>query len=158
MARGAVGPPLAPGQSGQEVRSRSEGRRDRHAVVGQRVKGLPRKGGWRSYGGSQSLECLNKPEQGGGGSGGLLCRGGRKHPSRPIVVVVKSALIASSAISSQQMKCVEIDVWSSLPIVLGLPPKKSRSTKTGLFGWLDATSKVSTMRNAWRRQHLFAYI
>ena len=47
------------------------------------------------------------------------------------------------------MKCVEVDSWFSLPIVLGLPPKKSRSTKTGLFGRLDFTSKVSKVRNAW---------
>jgi hypothetical protein len=30
--------------------------------------------------------------------------------------------------------------------VLGLPPKKSRSTKTGLFGRFDFTSNVSKVR------------
>src|SRR5246127_3661393 len=64
-------------------------------------------------------------------------------PLRPITVVVKSGLIEVIGISSQQMNSVEVDNWFSLPIALGLPPKKSRSTKTGLFGRLDFTSKVN---------------
>ena len=44
------------------------------------------------------------------------------------------------------MNSVEVDNWFSLPMALGLPPKKSRSTKTGLFGRFDFTSKVNRVR------------
>ena len=67
-------------------------------------------------------------------------------PFLPIVVVVKSVLMSVIGTSSQQMNSVEVDNWFSLPIVLGLPPKKSRSTKTGLFGRFDFTSNVSKVR------------
>jgi hypothetical protein len=52
-------------------------------------------------------------------------------PLRPINVVVKAGLIEVIDTSSQQMNSVEVDNWFSLPIALWLPPKKSRSTKTG---------------------------
>src|SRR5262249_56050772 len=66
---------------------------------------------------------------------------------RAITAGIKWALIRSIAISSQQMNSVAVDSWFSLPMKLPKPPKKSRSTKTGLFGRLDFTSKVSSVRN-----------
>src|SRR6516162_2986811 len=67
-------------------------------------------------------------------------------PLRPMSVVVKAGLIEVIDTSSQQMNSVEVDNWFSLPIALGLPPKKSRSTKTGLFGRFDFTSRVNKVR------------
>ena len=67
-------------------------------------------------------------------------------PFLPMIDVVKSALIAVIGTSSQQMNSVDVDNWFSLPIVLGLPPKKSRSTKVGGFGRFDLTSSVSKVR------------
>src|SRR5215470_3854172 len=67
-------------------------------------------------------------------------------PFLPINAVVKFGSIWVIAISSQQMNSVAVDTWFSLPMTLPKPPKKSRSTKTGLFGRFDFTSKVSRVR------------
>src|SRR5215813_9788901 len=68
-------------------------------------------------------------------------------PFLPITAVVKPGSMRVIDISSQQMNSVEVDNWFSLPMKLPKPPKKSRSTKTGLFGRLDFTSKVSKVRD-----------
>jgi hypothetical protein len=70
-------------------------------------------------------------------------------PFLPITAVVKSVLMAVTGTSSQQLNSVEVDNWFSLPIALGLPPKKSRSTKVGKFGRLDSTSNVRKVRSPW---------
>src|SRR6516165_6536658 len=117
-------------------------RRYRDAAVKQVAKGDSR---------TSLFLGLGKPQQ-GGGSGLIrypedlnLCRRGR-HKQRPINVVVRAGLIEVIGTSSQQMNSVEVDNWFSLPMLLGLPPKKSRSTKTGLFGRFDLTSKVSKVK------------
>src|SRR6516165_8571573 len=68
-------------------------------------------------------------------------------PVRPINTVVKSGLIEVIGTSTQQMNSVVVDNWFSLPMLLGLPPKKSRSTKTGLLGRLDFTSSVNKVKS-----------
>ena len=68
-------------------------------------------------------------------------------PFLPITVVTKLGSMSVRYISSQQMNSVLVDNWFSLPMKLPKPPKKSRSTKTGLFGRLDYTSKVSKVRD-----------
>ena len=119
--------------------------RYRVAAIKQAAKGGPRPG---SYGWEYAaFEDLREPQQGHGGFQLRPPLGQTQtRPFCPSCVVVKSALMAVSGISSQQMNSVEVDNWFSLPIALGLPPKKSRSTKIGLFGRLDLTSKVSKVR------------
>src|SRR5215813_5389481 len=67
-------------------------------------------------------------------------------PFLPITAAVKPGSMAVIGTSSQQMNSVEVDSWFSLPMKLPKPAKKSRSTKTGLFGRLDFTSSVSRVR------------
>ena len=150
---GRRSPPLARKQLRQEVRRRcrQETRRHRHAAVKQVAEGNPSSGGfsppsWVSASPSRVVGPVSSviPKM-----PTFVDGADTNTPFLPINAVVKFRSIWVIGISSQQMNSVDVDTWFSLPIWLPKPPKKSRSTKTGLFGRFDFTSKVSKVRSPW---------